>query len=106
VIVFRLFRAATGLISVVLVIGGLAVVGYEYLHWYNHGVWPSLRLVYLWHWTWVDPSIANRLGAQRFSEWPLWVCLIGPGILAGWLSGKCGRWLRKKDEASRGAAPH
>jgi hypothetical protein len=64
VIVLRLFRTATGLIAIVLVIGGFAVVGYQYMHWYRHGVWPDLRLVDLWLWTSVDPSV--RLGAQRF----------------------------------------
>ena len=105
-IVFRLLRTATGLIAIVLVIGGLAAAGYQYMHWSRHGVWPELRLAYLWHRTGVDPSVANRLGAQRFWQWPLWVCLIVPGVLAGWLSGKCGQWLRKKDEARRGEAPH
>jgi len=103
VIVLRLF---SGLIAIVLVIGALAAVGYQHMQWYRHGVWPDLRLVYLLRWTWVDPSVANSLGAQRFWQWPLWVCLIGPGILAGWLSGQCGRWIRKKDEARRAAAPH
>jgi hypothetical protein len=106
VIILRLFRTVTGVIAIVLVIGGFAVVGYQYMHLYRHGVWTDLRLVYLWHWTGVDPSVANRLGAQRFWQWPLWVCLIGPGILAGWLSGACGRWLREKDEARQGDAAH
>jgi len=104
VIVLRLGWAATWLIAVALVVGAFAVAGYQQLYWYRHGIWPDLRLVHLWHWTGIDPSVANRFGAQRISQWPLWLCLIGPGIVVGWLAAKLGRW-RRRDEARRAAAP-
>ena len=104
-IVLRLVFTATSLTAVALVFGTVALVCYAELNWLRHGVWPDIRLVHLFHWARINPSIANRFGISGSLQWPLWICLVGPGIVLGWISATCGRRLRRYDEARRAPLP-
>ena len=100
----RLFWAATGLLALALVIGAFAVLGWQQWYWYRHGIWPQIHLVHLFQWARVNPSLAGRFGVRESLQWPLWVCLIGPGIILGWIAAKLGA-LKRRDERRRAAVP-
>ena len=98
-IVLRLFWLATTSIAVVLLLGGAGVLAYQETFWLRHNIWPDLRFVQFWQWARIDSSAIGRLVGQRTGLWilqlPLWVGLVSPGIIIGFIAARCGRWLRR-----------
>ena len=86
-------------LAAVLVLGAFAALGYQETYWLRHNYWPDLRFAQVWGWVKIDPSPLARLVGQPALRWilrlPLWVGLMAPGIVVGFIAAKLGRWTRR-----------
>jgi len=98
-ILLRIAWLVTTSVAVVLLLGSAAALGYQETTWVRHNFWPDLRFFQVWHWVKIDPAPIGRLVGPQNLAWilrlPLWVGLVTPGIVVGFVAAKCGRWLRR-----------
>ncbi len=98
-LLLRVCWFVTTAIAAALVLGAFAALGYQETTWLRHNYWPDLRFVQVWGWVKIDPSPIGRFIGSPNLAWilklPLWVGLMTPGIVFGFIAAKCGRWLRR-----------